>query len=93
MLANGTSPTIALSRRARAALQALTDEIAMSSGTHFVTTRSEAVPVQTWTFAGMWANRTFARLASSGSTKVRVNTLSVQPPAPPCTPYCQNPSL
>ncbi len=52
----------------------------MSSGTHFVTTRSEAVPVQTWTFAGTWANRIFARLASSGSRKVRFDTLSVQAP-------------
>ena len=83
VLANGASPTITLSRRARATLQALTDEISMSSGTHFVTSRSEAVPVQTWTFAGTRANRTFARLASSGGTKVRFDALSVQAPIAP----------
>lgn len=78
VLANGASPTITLSRRARAALQALTDEIPISSGTHFVMSRSDAAPVQTWTFAGTRANRTFARQASIGGAKVRFEALSVQ---------------
>ena len=80
VLANGASPTITLSRRAQAALQMLTDEISMSPGTHFVTSRTEAMPVQTWTFAGTRANRTLARLASVGGAKVRFDALSVQAP-------------
>lgn len=80
VLANGTSPTITLSRRAQAALQMLTDEISMSSGTHFVTSHPEAMPVQTWTFAGTRANRTLARLASVDGAKVRFDALSVQAP-------------
>lgn len=80
VLANGASPTITLSRRAQAALQMLTDEISMSPGTHFVTSRTEAIPVQTWTFAGTRANRTLARLVSVGGAKVRFDALSVQAP-------------
>lgn len=80
VLANGASPTITLSRRAQAALQMLTDEISMSPGTHFVTSRTESMPVQTWTFAGTRANRTLARLASVGGAKVRFDALSVQAP-------------
>lgn len=80
VLANGASPTITLSRRAQATLQMLTDEISISPGTHFVTSRTEAPPVQTWTFAGTRANRTLARLASVGGTKVRFDALSVQAP-------------
>jgi ATP-dependent Lhr-like helicase len=80
VLANGASPTITLSRRAQAALQMLTNEISMSSGTHFVTSRPEAMPIQTWTFAGTRANRTLARLASVGGAKVRFDALSVQAP-------------
>ena len=52
----------------------------MSSGTHFVTSRPEAMPVQTWTFAGTRANRTLARLASVDGAKVRFDALSVQAP-------------
>ena len=80
VLANGASPTITLSRRAQAVLQMLTDEISMSPGTHFVTSRTEAIPVQTWTFAGTRANRTLARLVSVGGAKVRFDALSVQAP-------------
>ena len=80
VLANGASPIITLSRRAHAALQALTDEIPMSSGTHFVTSRSDGAPVQTWTFAGTRGNRTLARQASISGAKVRFDALSVQAP-------------
>jgi ATP-dependent Lhr-like helicase len=80
VLANGASPTITLSRRARAALEALADEIQMSSGTHYVMSGSDGAPIQTWTFAGTRANRTLARQASIGGTKVRFNALSVQAP-------------
>jgi ATP-dependent Lhr-like helicase len=80
VLANGASPTINLSRRAQAALQTLSDEIPMSSVTQFVMSRSDAAPLQTWTFAGTRANRTFARQASIGRAKVRFDALSVQAP-------------
>lgn len=80
VLANGASSTITLSRRAQAALQMLTDEISMSPGTHFVTSRTETMPVQTWTFAGTRANRTLARSASVGGAKIRFDALSVQAP-------------
>lgn len=78
VLANGPSPIITLSRRARAVLQALADEIPISSGTNFVMSRSGGAPMQTWTFAGTQANRTFARQASIGGVKVRFDALSVQ---------------
>ena len=57
VLADGASPTVTVSRRAQAALQALTDEIPVSSGTHFVMSRSDGAPMHTWTFAGTRANR------------------------------------
>jgi ATP-dependent Lhr-like helicase len=78
VLANGTSPSIALSRRAQAHLQALTDEIPTSSGTHFVISRGDGASVQTWTFAGTLANRTLARYASTDGVKVRFDAFSVQ---------------
>jgi ATP-dependent Lhr-like helicase len=80
VLANGASPTITLSRRARTALETLAEEIPMSSGTHFVMSRVDGAPVQTWTFAGTRANRTLARQASTGGAKVRFAALSVQAP-------------
>ena len=80
VLANGTSPSITLSRRATAALQALMDELPMSVGDHFVMSRSDGAPMQTWTFAGTRANRTLAHLASTGAAKVRFDALSVQAP-------------
>jgi ATP-dependent Lhr-like helicase len=88
VLADGASPTVTLSRRAQAALQALTDEIPVSSGTHFVMSRSDGAPMQTWTFAGTRANRTLARQASIGTARVRFDALSVQAPvaALPATP-------
>lgn len=52
----------------------------MSSGTNFVTSRSDGAPAQTWTFAGTRANRTLARQASIGGTKTRFDALSVQAP-------------
>ncbi len=78
VLADGASPFVTLSRRARAALKALADEIPVSSGTTFVTSRTDGAPVQTWTFAGTRANRTLARRASLGGPKVRFDALSVQ---------------
>lgn len=83
VLADGASPTVTLSRRAQAALQALTDEIPVSSGARFVISRSDDAPTRTWTFAGTRANRTLARQASIGTTKVRFDGLSVQAPVAP----------
>lgn len=80
VLADGASPTITLSRRARSALEALAEAIPMSSGTNFVMSRSDGAPAQTWTFAGTRANRTLARQASTGAAKVRFDALSVQAP-------------
>lgn len=80
VLANGTSSTVALSLRARTALQVLAEEMPMSSGANFVTFRSEDAPVQTWTFAGTRANRTLARQASVGSARVRFDAMSVHAP-------------
>ena len=80
VLANGASPSVTLSRRAQAALQALSAEIPVSSGTHFVMSRADGKPAQTWTFAGTRANRTLARQASIGAAKVRFDALSVQAP-------------
>jgi len=80
VLANGASPAITLSRRALAALQVMIEEIPASSGTHFVMSRLENAPIQTWTFGGTRANRTLAQLASIGSEKVRFDALSVQAP-------------
>jgi ATP-dependent Lhr-like helicase len=42
--------------------------------------RSDGAPVHTWTFAGTRANRTLARQASTGGSRVRFDTLSVQAP-------------
>ncbi len=79
-LANGAPPNVTLSRRAATALQALSDEIPVSSGMHFVISRPDGMPAQTWTFAGTRANRTLARQASVGAAKVRFDALSVQTP-------------
>lgn len=80
VLANGASPSVTLSRRAQAALQALSDEIPVSSGTHFVGSRADGAPARTWTFSGTRANRTLARQASTGAARVRFDALSVQAP-------------
>lgn len=80
VLANGASAAITLSRRAQAALQTLAHEIPIPSATNFVTSRIDGAPVQTWTFAGTRANRTLARKAATGVSKVRFDALSVQAP-------------
>ncbi len=80
-LANRAAPpTVTLSNRARAALEARLQEIPISAGTHHVMTRSENGALQTWTFAGTRANRTLAREASGAGAKVRFDALSIQAP-------------
>lgn len=81
VLATGELPIVVLSQRARAALRVLTEELPVSSGTHFVTARADAAQIKTWTFAGTRANRTWAHQASVGGQKVRFDALSVQAPA------------
>jgi ATP-dependent Lhr-like helicase len=80
VLADGVSPTVTLSRRARTALQTLADEIPLSSGMGFVASGSDGAPVRTWTFAGTRANRTLARQASIDGNKVRFDALTVHVP-------------
>ena len=80
VLADCTSPTVTLSRRARTALATLTEEMAVSSGTSVLISRPDGMPAQTWTFAGTRANRTLARHVSTGAERVRFDALSVQAP-------------
>ena len=71
---------VALSQRAKTALQFLRDDMSISPGTHFIASRPDEATVRTWTFAGTRANRTFARNASGTGTKVKFDALSVQAP-------------
>jgi ATP-dependent helicase Lhr and Lhr-like helicase len=82
VLADGPSPAIGFSQRARAALQFMKDDLCVSAGTHFIVSRPEEATVRTWTFAGTRANRTYARQAAGAGNKVKFDALSVQAPAP-----------
>jgi ATP-dependent helicase Lhr and Lhr-like helicase len=82
VLAEGPSPAIGFSQRARAALQFMKDDLCVSAGTHFIVSRPEEATVRTWTFAGTRANRTYARQTASAGNKVKFDALSVQAPAP-----------
>jgi ATP-dependent helicase Lhr and Lhr-like helicase len=82
VLADGPSPAIGFSQRARAALQFMRDDLCVSAGTHFIVSRPEEATVRTWTFAGTRANRTYARQAAGAGNKVKFDALSVQAPAP-----------
>ena len=81
VLAEGTFASLTLSQRAKAALKFLQDDMSISSGSHFLTSRPEEAIVRTWTFAGTRANRTFARNATGAGSKVKFDALSVQAPA------------
>ena len=78
VLAEGPPPSIALSQRARIALQFLRDDMCISPGTHFIVSRPDEATVRTWTFAGTRANRTIARHATGVGTKVKFDALSIQ---------------
>lgn len=80
VLASGVSNTISLSRRAKVELERLSDEIPASQGTHFLTSRTNGGPLHTWTFAGTKVNRTLARQASDGGSRIRFDALGVQAP-------------
>lgn len=78
VLANGPPSAVTLSRRARVALQALTEAIPVSPEPRLVTVRDDGAPPRTWTFAGTRANRTLARQASTDGARVRFDALSIQ---------------
>ena len=81
VLAEGAPDLVALSQRAKTALQFLRDDMSISPGTHFIASRPGEATVRTWTFAGTRANRTFARNAAGAGSKVKFDALSVQAPA------------
>jgi ATP-dependent Lhr-like helicase len=81
VLAQGAPDLVTLSQRAKTALQFLREDLCISPGTHFISTRPEDKIVRTWTFAGTRANRTMARNASVAGDKVKFDALSVQAPA------------
>jgi ATP-dependent Lhr-like helicase len=80
VLADGAPNLVTLSQRARAALQFLRDDLSISPGTHFISSRPEDTALRTWTFAGTRKNRTLARHAAAGGNKVKFDALSVQAP-------------
>ena len=81
VLAEGAPDLVALSQRAKTALQFLRDDMSISPGMHFIASRPDEATVRTWTFAGTRANRTFARNAAGAGSKVKFDALSVQAPA------------
>jgi len=80
VLAEGAPPSVTLSQRAKVALQFLRDDLSISPGSHFISSRADDAVVRTWTFAGTRKNRTLARNASTAANKVRFDALSVQAP-------------
>ena len=79
-LVEGAAPNVHLSLRGKNELGALTEELALSPDAHFMP-RPEGTLTRTWTFAGTKQNRTHARAAANGGTRVRFDALSVQAPA------------
>lgn len=92
VLASGAPAIVTLSRRARAQLQGLVEDLPVSSCTDFMVSRAQASPIRTWTFAGTRANRGWARQASVGGQRVRFDALSVQAPASLMAPLDRAPS-
>lgn len=80
VLASGAPAAVSLSRRARSALWALAAEIPLAPTDAPIIARDAEGPARTWTFAGTKTNRTLARQASVGASKVRFDALSVQAP-------------
>jgi ATP-dependent Lhr-like helicase len=80
VLAEGAPASVTLSQRAKIALQFLRDDLSISPGSHFISTRADDTVVRTWTFAGTRKNRTLARNASTAASKVRFDALSIQAP-------------
>lgn len=80
VLAEGAPTLVALSQRSKLALQFLRDDLSISPGTHFISSRADDSIIRTWTFAGTRKNRTLARNASTSASKVKFDALSVQAP-------------
>lgn len=80
VLAEGAPASVTLSQRAKVALKFLRDDLSISPGTHFISSRADDSTVRTWTFAGTRRNRTLARNASTLASKVKFDALSVQAP-------------
>lgn len=79
-LVDAPTSTVRLSQRGKMEFAALREELAVSADAHFMS-RIEAGQSRTWTFAGTKANRTYARAAANGGTRVKFDALSVQAPA------------
>lgn len=79
-LVEGAPPALHLSKRAKMELTVLMEELALSPDAHFMS-RAEGSQMRTWTFAGTKENRTYARAAANGGTRVKFDALSVQAPA------------
>lgn len=80
VLAEGAPTLVTLSQRSKLALQLLRDDLSISPGTHFISSRADDSIIRTWTFAGTRKNRTLARNASTSASKVKFDALSVQAP-------------
>lgn len=91
VLADGAPDMVMLSQRGNAALQFLRDDLSISPGRHYISSRPDDAMVRTWTFAGTRANRTLARRASAGRAKVKFDALSVQAPLSLLTPAWTEP--
>jgi ATP-dependent Lhr-like helicase len=79
-LADGCPNGVQLSLRAKAELASLTEEFFVSADASF-TSMLDGEKARTWTFAGTKQNRTYARTAAHGGTRVKFDALSVQAPA------------
>lgn len=80
VLAEGAPKLVTLSQRARGTLDFLRDDLNISSGSQFISSRPDDAAVRTWTFAGTRANRTLAHHASVGGNRVKFDALSIQAP-------------
>lgn len=79
-LVDGLSPAVHLSQRGKIEFAALSKELAVSADAHLMS-KSDGGLLRTWTFAGTKENRTYARWAANGGTRVKFDALSVQAPA------------
>ena len=79
-LADGPPNGVHLSQRAKIELALLADDLSVSADASFMSTLY-GEQARTWTFAGTKENRTYARAAANGGTRVKFDALSVQAPA------------
>jgi ATP-dependent Lhr-like helicase len=79
-LADGPLDEVYLSQRAKTELALLADDLSVSADASFMSTL-DGEKARTWTFAGTKENRTYARAAANGGTRVKFDALSVQAPA------------